>query len=505
MRIAPSSPVVFGVALLGALLAATACSRPPAGTGADWILTGGQVVTVDKSFTTARAIAIKGGRIVAVGSEDEVRSHMGPATRVVDLKGRTVLPGLQDSHIHFLTLGRDMKEEADLTLAKNAADILDALRELKERRKPKPGEWLTGARWDQYKYPEMVTRWQLDEVAPDNPVRLERTYRGVAVNTAVFRLMGIEDDKPSTWPSWWQKDPREFTFEDRIIRAPRQIVIDGKPREMMVPTGVFLGSRAASLVTARPPAKTVGDDVQSVRWGAEEMLRLGVTSVVDPSSRMGYMMKVYQEAYNRGDMLIRMASVYEGTFTRTPPEAISERLDAIKINNLGDMFLRWRGAKFYADGGAGTRSAWVSEPFERWKELEGAENRGLPVVADNAVREAQFRAALAHGWELHTHACGDVAMRQTVDLYIKLMDEIRAKNPGADLRWSVIHAYHPIEPKTNMIEEMAAHGIIAVVNPVFNWQEGAAFVHNLGEERMARTTPFRSIVEEGVIIAAVSD
>ena len=109
--------------------------------------------------------------------------------------------------------------------------------------------------------------------------------------------------------------------------------------------------------------------------------------------------------------------------------------------------------------------------LRRWKELEGAENRGLPVVADNAVREAQFRAALAHGWELHTHACGDVAMRQTVDLYIKLMDEIRAKNPGADLRWSVIHAYHPIEPKTNMIEEMAAHGIIAVVNPVFNWQE----------------------------------
>lgn len=505
MRIARLSAAAVGAVMLGALVGAGCSRTAPASGGADWILTGGQVVTVDKSFTTARALAIKGDRIVAIGSEDEVRSHMGPATRVVDLKGRAVLPGLQDSHIHFLTLGRDMQEEADFTLAKNAADILDALRALKERRKPKPGEWLAGGRWDQYKYPEMVTRWQLDEVAPDNPVRLERTYRGVAVNTAVFRLMGIEDDKPSTWPSWWQKDPPDFTFEDRIFRAPRQVVIDGKPREMMVPTGVFLGSRGPSLVTARPPGKTLDDDVQSVRWGAEEMLRLGVTSVVDPSSRMGYMMKVYQEAYNRGDMLIRMASVYEGTFTRTPPEAIDERLEAVKINNLGDTFLRWRGTKFYADGGAGTRSAWVSEPFEHWKELEGAENCGLPVVADHAVREAQFRAALAHGWELHTHACGDLAMRQTVDLYIKLMDEIRARKPGADLRWSVIHAYHPIEPKTNMIEEMAAYGIIAVVNPVFNWQEGAAFVHNLGEARMARTTPFRSFVEAGVLMASGSD
>jgi predicted amidohydrolase YtcJ len=147
----------------------------------------------------------------------------------------------------------------------------------------------------------------------------------------------------------------------------------------------------------------------------------------------------------------------------------------------------------------------VSEPFQHWKELEGAENQGIPVMADNAVREEQFRAALEHGWELHTHACGDVAMRQTVDLYIKLMQEIRKGRPDADLRWSVIHAYHPIEPKTHMLNEMAEHGIIASVNPVFNWQEGAAFVHNLGEARMARTTPFRSYVAAGVLMASGSD
>lgn len=126
--------------------------------------------------------------------------------------------------------------------------------------------------------------------------------------------------------------------------------------------------------------------------------------------------------------------------------------------------------------------------------------------ADNDARETQFRvAALEYGWDLHTHTCGDMAMRQTVDLYKELMDEIHAERPQADLRWSLIHAYLPIEPETRVLEEMAEYGIIASVNPVFNWQEGAAFLTNLGAERFARTKPFRSYVEAGVSLNAGSD
>jgi predicted amidohydrolase YtcJ len=167
--------------------------------------------------------------------------------------------------------------------------------------------------------------------------------------------------------------------------------------------------------------------------------------------------------------------------------------------------LRWRGAKFYADGGVGTRSAWVSEPFFQWKELEGKENFGNPVVADNVLREAQYRATIKHGWDLHTHNCGDQAMRQTVDLYMKLMDEIRQKRPDADLRWSVIHAYLPIEPKTRVLEDMKRYGIIAVPNPVFNWQQGFAFNSNLDAERMKRHQPFRTYMKSGVLMASGSD
>jgi predicted amidohydrolase YtcJ len=472
---------------------------------ADWILTGGQIVTVDRDFSLHRALAVKDGKIIAVGTEQEVRKYAGAATRIVNLAGKAVVPGLQDSHIHFLGLGHDIRYEADLTYARNAGEILAAMTALKKRLNPKPGDMLVGNRWDQYKYPEMVTRWQLDAIAPENPVRLNRVYRGVCVNTLVFKMMGIDDEKPGTWPAWWLKDPENFTFEDKIFRARKTVVVDGKPQELLIPTGAFVGVRAGALVRMPSSGGGFEEDVESVKLGVEEMLRLGVTSLVDPSSGMGYNMRVYQEAYNRGYLKMRIAAVYEGTFTTQAQDVIRRRLDAVKINNLGDAFLRWRGAKFYSDGGAGTRSAWLSVPFARSEELERAPNFGNPVVAENAVREAQYRAALEFGWDLHTHACGDVAMRQAVDLYAKFMDEIHKVRPNADLRWSIIHAYLPMEEKTNMLREMAKYGIIASLNPVFNWQEGAAFASNLGAERFARTQPFRSYVKAGVRITSGSD
>jgi len=505
--------LVFSLAVALVSLVSSACMRGQAAewAAADMILTGGTVVTVDDDFTIVEALAIKDGQIIAVGSAAEVAALAGPGTRTIDLAGKTVIPGLQDSHIHFLSLGRDVTYEAELTFAMSAEEIVAAIVELRERLDPEPGEWLIGNRWDQYKYPEMVTRWQLDEVTPGNPVWLNRVYRGVAISTAGFELMGIDDEDPSTWPDWWLEDPADFTFEDKIFRAWRTLTINGETDDYLIPTGAFLGVRGSRLVTVQPMARAgEGDrfesDVDSVRLGAQEMLRLGVTSIVDPASGMGYNMRVYQEALNR-DLLggLRISSVHEGIFTDHTTEQIRRHLDGIKINNLGGPYLKWRGTKWYSDGGAGTRSAWVSDSFELWEEFEGEENFGYPVLADNAVREAQYRVALEYGWDLHTHVCGDVAMRQAVDLYMKLMDETHAERPDADLRWSLIHAYLPIEEKTRVLEQMAEYGIIASCNPVFQWQEGASFSTNLGAERMARTQPFRSYVDAGVVLTSGSD
>ena len=472
----------------------------------DLVLTGAEVRTVDANDRVAEALAIKDGRVVAVGAAPEVAALAGPNTRTVDLAGLTVIPGLQDSHIHFLPLGQDITSGVELSYAESAEEIVAGVRERIEASRIPPGEWVVGRRWDQFKYPQMVTRWQLDQAAPEHPVALYRVYRGVAVNTEVFRRMGIEDGDASTWPSWWLENPDDFTFEDQILREPRELVVDGETVTREVPTGVFLGSRGSRLVTERPPPNDFEDDVQSVRLGVGELLSLGVTSIVDPSSRMGHNMRVYQEAANRGYLRLRIAAVYEGTFNTHAPETISAHLDGIKVNNLGDRFLRWRGVKVYGDGGVGTRSAWMSEPFHMWDELEGERNFGNPVVESYPEREAQYRAIRSHGWDLHTHSCGDLSMRQTVDLYAKLLDEMREESGAIpDLRWSVIHAYFPIEPKTRVLDDMARYGIVAATNPVFNWQQGYSFATNSGPERMARLQPFRSYMRGGVIMASGSD
>ncbi len=475
----------------------------------DRILTGAEIRTVDAEDRIVEALAIKDGRVVAAGSAAAVAALAGPATRNVDLTGKTVIPGLQDSHIHFLPLGNDITSGVELSYAESAEDIVAEVRSRMAEGVGADGGWVVGRRWDQFKYPTMVTRWQLDEAAPANPVALYRVYRGVAVNTEVFRRMGIRDEDPATWPAWWLEDPSDFTFEDQIVRGERELEIDGETVTREIPTGIFLGAIASRLVTERPPPADFEDEVESVRLGVAEMLALGVTAIIDPSSRMGHNMRIYQEAANRGFLRMRISAVYEGTFNTHPPAVISAHLDGIKVNNLGDRFLRWRGVKVYGDGGVGTRSAWMSEPFHMWDELEGEQNFGNPVVRDYEVREAQYRAIRAHGWDLHTHSCGDQAMRQTVDLYMKLIDEMRAEAGGdalmPDLRWSVIHAYFPIEPKTRMLEDMARYGIAAATNPVFNWQQGLSFAANSGQERMARLQPFRTYMRGGVIMASGSD
>ncbi len=127
------------------LLSSCTASFPPAGQ-ADWIFTGGQIVTVDEDFSMAEALAVKDGRILAVGAVAEVDAFRGPGTEVFDLEGKSVIPGLQDSHIHFLGLGRDVNYEAELTFAMTAEEIVAEIVSLKGRLAPEPGEWLVGNR-----------------------------------------------------------------------------------------------------------------------------------------------------------------------------------------------------------------------------------------------------------------------------------------------------------------------------------------------------------------------
>lgn len=175
------------------------------------------------------------------------------------------------------------------------------------------------------------------------------------------------------------------------------------------------------------------------------------------------------------------------------------------LHNLGDRWFRVRGAKSSADGGIGSRSAAVSVPYLPVPgDPIGDSNVGAFRDPDDR-RMAQFQVLADYGWEIHTHACGDAAIRQTMDVYKTLMTRIRATRPDADLRWSIIHDYLPDEPGTSVIADMARYKVIAAINPANLYFEGDSFVRNIGPERMARHTPFKTFLDAGIVMASGSD
>lgn len=498
-------------ACLGLALPA-ACGNEPA---ADLLLHDAVVVTMDPLLPEASALAVAGDRILGVGSYEELERFIGPETEVRALGGATIIPGINETHIHVRDLGFQQSTAVNLEPARSVADVQRMLSERLEQLRaedgldgwtyPTTGErgpWLFGLGWTQDRLAEnrFPNRHELDEVSREVPISATRIYNGVAVNTRVFELMGIDFDDPSTHPAWFREDPAQFVAGDIVFRDERGL-----------PNGVFVGANAPLLVEAAIPGQSFEQRVQSLESGLRVLASYGITSVVEAGSRLGEVTEVYRAAYQSGRLPLR-AIVYDGWYRgRDPaglgdPEAIAARLDSLGFSRQGDDMLRVRGAKSSADGGVGSRSAAVSVPFLAIPEDPlGEDNYGAFRDPDDEVRLAQFRTLADRGWEIHTHATGDAAIRQTMDAYEVLLDSLRAADPGADLRWSIIHNYMPDEPGTSVIEEMAEYGVIAAINPANLYFEGESFLRNIGPERMARHTPYRTFLDAGVMMASGSD
>jgi predicted amidohydrolase YtcJ len=516
---APSSPASIRPPLLAGLTwlcVAVGCTAQQEGTVAEVVFHSARILTMAEEEPEASALAIGGDKILAVGSLDELEHLIDPSTRVYDLEGRTIIPGINETHIHVRDLGFQQHHAVNLEPARTISDVQRFLRErlaqlqgageLGGWRYPTTGEvgpWLFGLSWTQDRLVEMrmANRHELDAVSRDVPISAERIYNGIAVNTKVFELMGIDFDDPATYPDWFTSDPEDFEAGDIIFRDP----------DTSLPNGVFVGARAPYLVAGAIPEKTLEQNVESLVLGLNALASMGITAVVEAGSSMGRVTQVYQAAYEVGELPIR-AVIYDGWYRSGDPGGLSDpveiekRLEILGSPNIGNNMMRMRGAKASADGGVGSRSAAVSVPYLPIpQDPLGADNYGALRDPEFAYRLAQFQVLADHGWEIHTHACGDVAIRQTMDVYKILMDEIKQEYPDADPRWSIIHAYLPDEPGTSVIEEMARYGVIAAINPANLYYEGDSFVRNIGPDRMARHTPFKTFLDAGILMASGSD
>jgi predicted amidohydrolase YtcJ len=450
-------------ALLAGLLPLGAHAAAPV--AADLVLVNGKIWTVNKAQPEAEALACWHGRILAVGADKDVRPLVGPGTRVIDLKGRRVVPGFYDSHVHLLGSGLRLAEVA-LKDAKDEAEFGRRLREY-DRKLPRD-RWLLGGEWDHDRTfgGTLPTAELVDKYVSDRPVFLRR-YDGhmAVVNSRALKLAGITAKTP---------DPSGGV----IYRKPGT-------RE---PTGL-LRDNAMSLVDRLVPDVTPEQMVEAVSGALAEARAAGVTSVQDmdgsdlPTRRR--LLRLYQELARAGKLTVRVDLRW--------PLAQWESLARLGVEaGLGDDWVRVGGLKGFADGSLGSSTAKMYEPF-----VNEPGSTGVWVTPPQKLRE-YIRAADKAGLSVAVHAIGDRANAELLDIFA----EVAKANGPRDRRFRIEHAQHLRPQDYARFKQL---GVIASMQPYHAIDDGRWAEGRIGAKRCASSYAFRSVLDAGGRLAFGSD
>jgi predicted amidohydrolase YtcJ len=446
---------------------------------ADLILVHGKILTVDAKDSIAQAIAIRQGKIVAVGSDEQILQLSGPQAKVIDLHGKTATPGLIDTHAHIAAGGYEALYEVSLSDAANIAEVVNRVQAAAA--KLKPGEWLTGAGWDEGKLAERryVLATDLDKAAPHNPVWLMHTtgHYGVA-NHEALRLAHINAES---------KDPPAGTI-DRDAQG--------------VPSGVLKEAAMDAVLNLIPDPTPV-----QLRNGILRMVdtlhREGMTAVKDPDIGQPTW-DAYRRLEQEKKLSVHVCVLWHGGTTLASARAALARIQALPRppNSLGDGNLLSCGAKLYMDGSGGARTAWV---YQEWnKNATGVDsgNHGYPAIHPDVYRQ-QVRLFHQAGVSVGTHAIGDHAIDWVVDTYAEVLKE----KPTPGLRHSIIHANiptnHAIDTMASLQKQYDAG--YPESQPGFTWWIGDTYAGNFGPQRSLRLNPFHTYMERGIVWGGGSD
>jgi hypothetical protein len=477
--------VLVGLVVCGAAWAAVAPrpiladKTPAAAPAPDLVLVNGKILTVDANDSIAEAIAIREGKIIAVGSNGNIAKLANDTTRVIDLHGRTATPGLIDSHGHFADGGESELYDVKLSDASSIGEIVQRVRERASTQKP--GEWILGSGWDEGKLSELryIYASDLDKVAPNNPVWLMHTtgHYGAA-NSYALKLAHIAAET---------KNPTAGSI-DRDAQ--------GKP------TGV-LKEAAMDAVASLVPSASPEQERNAILHMIDAMHEEGMTAVKEADIQP-LTWDSYRRVLDDGKLTIRVFTLWHaGTTMDSARQALARIATLPKPpQSLGNGKLFSGGSKFYMDGSGGARTAWVYKEWHKKSTEIDTGNFGYPSIDPEIYRQAvrMFHQAGVH---VGTHAVGDRAIDWVVDVYAQVLKE----KPTRGLRHSIIHANIPTD---HALETMAAlekeydAGYPEVQAP-FLWWIGDIYAASFGAERGARLIPLKTYLSRGIHWGGGSD
>ena len=412
----------------------------------------------------AEALAIRGGRILATGPEKALREFVGSSTRVVDLDGRAVTPGLVNSHDHFLEHGWASAFVVDIRYprARSIREITALVSE--KARVVGRGRWIFANVWDESLLEErrLPTRWDIDPVSPDNPVWLKRVFEMGVANSRALEAAGITRDTP---------DPPK----GRIDR-------DGEGE----PTGVLRG-RAMDLMAAAFPPQSRDEMEEALRQACRDYLKQGFTTVIEPGI-LAPQVEAYRSLHAKGGLSVRI--LIQIGFLHDEAE-VRWALDNYRPGE-GDDRLSVIGLKFAEDGGVGPRTALM---YAHFKGMPG--NRGVQLIDGELLKRMTLMAHRA-GFQVAIHAIGDRAIDVALDAY----EYAQAEEPREDARHQIVHCYFPSEEALRRIVDL---GVMVNTQTPFIYWLGESFLEALGGERCSRCMPVRTMLERGIPVGISHD
>ncbi len=444
---------------------------------ADLVVVGGKVVTLDESLPEAQGLAVRGDRIVALGSTSDIEAYVGPDTQRIDLQGHLAIPGFIEGHGHFMGIGQ-AKLNLELMPTQSWEEIVQMVADAVTQ--AEPGQWIVGRGWHQEKWthtPEpsvegLPTHASLSAISPDNPVYLTHASgHGSFVNAKALELAGIDRDTP---------DPTG----GEIVRGER-----GEAIGMLRETAQRLAGRARSQATSdRTPQEAEAERRQVIQLAAQESLSKGITSFQDAGSSFATV-DLLKSMVDSGQLPLRL-----WVMLREGNESLAQGIQDYRMIGYGDNRLTVRAIKRSIDGALGSHGAWLLEPYADLPASVGLNTTSIENIVETA------RIAAENDFQLCVHAIGDRANRETLDIFENAFKDHPDKS---DFRWRIEHAQH-VDPAD--VPRFGQLGVIASMQGVHCTSDGPWVPDRLGQERAQKTSYlWQQFMKSGAIVTNGTD